>query len=55
MEEIKMSTPRDLGKKCWQRCIQLWTFNGALEDYVVITTAKLGALAVGIAIGYYWL
>lgn len=50
-----MSTPRDLGKRCWQRCVQLWMLNGDLEDYVLFTVSKVYCLVIGVAIGYYWL
>ena len=50
-----MSTPRDLMKSTWERYKELALLRGALEDYVLFTVAKIGALAVGVAIGYYWL
>jgi uncharacterized membrane protein (Fun14 family) len=46
-------TLRDLGRRCWERCIELWTFNGKLEDYVLFTVAKAGAFILGFAIGWH--
>jgi len=51
----KMSTPRDLMRSTWERYKELALLRGKLEDYVLFTIAKAGALAVGVAIGYYWL
>ena len=50
-----MSTPRDLMKSTWARYKELVLLKGNLEDYVLFTVAKVGSLAIGIAIGYYWL
>ena len=50
-----MSTPRDLMKSTWERYKELVLLRGNLEDYVLFTIAKVGALSAGIAIGYYWL
>jgi hypothetical protein len=50
-----MSTPRDLMRSTWERYKKLILLRGDLEDYVLFTIAKLGSLAAGIAIGYYWL
>ena len=50
-----MSTPRDLMKSTWARYRELVLLKGNLEDYVLFAVAKVGSLAVGIAIGYYWL
>ena len=48
-----MGTPRDLMSASWQRYKELVLLKGDLEDYVLFTVAKLGALAVGIGIGYW--
>jgi hypothetical protein len=50
-----MSTPRDLMRSTWERYKELVLLRGNLEDYILFTVAKLGSLAVGIAVGYYWL
>ena len=48
-----MSTPRDLMSTSWQRYKELILLKGDLEDYVLFTVTKLGALAAGIGIGYW--
>mgnify|MGYP003148263991 CR=1 FL=1 len=50
-----MNTPRDLMKSTWERYKELAFLKGNLEDYVLFTIAKTVSLAVGIAVGYYWL
>jgi hypothetical protein len=50
-----MSTPRDLLRSSWERYKQLVMLNGAVEDYVLFTIAKLGSFACGVAVGYYLL
>ena len=50
-----MNTPRDLLRSSFERWKELATLNGAVEDYVLFTAAKLGAFACGVAVGYYLL
>jgi hypothetical protein len=50
-----MGTLRDLLRSSWERVKQLAMLNGAVEDYVLFTMAKLGAFAGGVAVGYYLL
>ena len=49
-----MSTPRDLLKSTWGRCIELASMNGELEDYMLFAATKVVCFAAGIA-GGYWL
>jgi hypothetical protein len=50
-----MNTPRDLIRSTWERYKELIFLRGNLEDYVLLTAAKLGCLIIGIAIGHYCL
>jgi hypothetical protein len=50
-----MSTPRDLLKSTWARYEELLLLRGNLEDYVLLALTKTISLAIGIAIGYYYL
>ena len=50
-----MGTPRDLMRSTWERYKELILLKGDLEDYVLFTLAKITCLAIGIAVGYYWL
>ena len=50
-----MNTPKELIKATYERWKQYVLGNMPLEDYLLITIAKLSSLAIGVAIGYYLL